>query len=91
MSRMTDPVDSLLYFQYKKDRLESKVQIYSSEQQRKEADKSKSGRKKKIEDEQVILNESGLPEFIEVNVGGKKTFKRVKDILSKFKKRRKKR
>jgi hypothetical protein len=99
MKRLTDPADAQLYFQYKKDRLESRVQIYSSEQQRKEADhqdrkirtkSAKRGPKKdEVEDPRVILNESNLPEFIEVSVRGKKIFKRVKDIVSKIKRRKK--
>jgi len=93
MKRMTDPADAQLYFQYKKDRLESKVQIYSSEQDRRKAEEQASERRKKRkkkEEIEVILNEEDLPEFIEVNVGGgKKIFKRVKDIVSKIKRRKK--
>lgn len=86
MNRLTDPADVQLYFQYKKDRLESRVQIYGSEQQRRNAE---SGAQEEVGDEGVILNESGLPEFIEVAMGGKKIFKRVKDIVSKIKRRKK--
>ena len=94
MSRLTDPADVQLYLQYKKDRLESRVQIYSSEEQRREANKrhfQKSPRisPEELKDEKVILNESNLPEFIEVTEGGKKTFKRVRDIISKIRRRKK--
>jgi len=93
MKRLTDPTDAQLYFQYKKDRLESRVKIYSSEEQRKEANKRHFQKNPRIfpeelTDEKVILNESNLPEFIEVKVGGKKIFKRVKDIVSKIKRRK---
>jgi len=94
MKRLTDPTDAQLYFQYKKDKLESRVKIYSSEEQRKEANKKYFQKNPRIfpeelTDEKVILNESNLPEFIEVSVRGKKIFKRVKDIVSKIKRRKK--
>jgi hypothetical protein len=90
MSRLTDPADVQLYLHYKKDRLESRVQIYSSEDQRRQADKKKRNKELgETEDKEVILNESGLPEFIEVTVEGKKTFKRVRDIISKIRRRKK--
>ena len=94
MKRLTEPTDAQLYFQYKKDKLESRVKIYSSEEQRKEANKKYFQKNPRIfpeelTDEKVILNESNLPEFIEVSVRGKKIFKRVKDIVSKIKRRKK--
>lgn len=96
MDRMTDPTDAQLYLQYKKDRLESRVQIYSSEERRREANKKHFQKNPRVfpeelTDEKVILNESGLPEYIEIEEGGKggkKVFKRVKDIVSKIKRRK---
>jgi hypothetical protein len=84
LERIKDPVDALLYFEYKKDRLESHVQIYSSTDQRKRADEAVSSKKSK----QEVLDESCLPEFIEVKEGSKKTLKKIKDVISKIRGRK---
>ena len=91
MDRITDPTDAQLYFQYKKDKLESRVKIYPNEDLRRQADEEHSGKNPKIitRDTKVILGESDLPEFIEVKMGDKKVFKRVKDIVSKIRRRKK--
>ena len=93
MDRISNPIDTQLYFQYKRDKLESHVKIYSSEEQRRQANKKHSQKNPKIFPEELagdtkVLSESDLPEFVEVEVGGKKIFKRVKDIVSKIKRRK---
>jgi len=85
MGRLTDPVDVQLYFQYKKDKLESSIKIYRSVDDRRKAEEQK----EVDEIEALILDESALPEFIEINEGDKTKLKRIRDIISKIRGRKK--
>ena len=48
LARITDPVDAQLYFEYKRDRLESRVKIFSSTSKRAQVDKEIGKKKSKL-------------------------------------------